>query len=99
MYSHVFDFRVSAKKENGSWMKSKTWLSEHQQDYDTTYEKPMTEAEYVEHLYHLEQEKRMAELRAKSKNTLRRVVMWTSQYPWPVPKHVKKLAMGQYYPT
>jgi hypothetical protein len=99
MYSHVFDVRVSAKKENGSWMKSKTWLREHQQDYDATYqEKPMTEAEYVEHLYHLQQEKRMAERCAKSNNTLRGVVMWTSPYPLPVPKHVKKLAKGQYCP-
>jgi hypothetical protein len=98
MYSHVFD--VSAKKENGSWMKSKTWLREHQQDYDATYqEKLMTEAEYVEHLYHLQQEKRMAELHEKSNNTLRGVVMWTSQYQWPVPKHVRKLAKGQYCPT
>jgi hypothetical protein len=39
------------------------WLRKHQQDYDETYqEKTMTEAEYVEHLYHLQQEKRMTEL-------------------------------------
>jgi hypothetical protein len=80
-------------------MKSKTWLCEHQQDYDATYqEKPMIEVEDVEHLYHLQQEKRKAELCAKSNNTLRGVVMWTSQYPWPVPKHVKKLAKDQYCP-
>jgi hypothetical protein len=53
-------------------MKSKTWLREHQKDYDTTYqEKPMTAAEYVELIYHLQQERRMAELHAKSSNTLR----------------------------
>jgi hypothetical protein len=64
--------RVSAKKQNGNWMKSKTWLREHQKDYDTTYqEKPMTAAEYVELIYHLQQERRMAELHAKSSNTLR----------------------------
>jgi hypothetical protein len=58
----------------------------------------MTEAEYVEHLYHLQQKKRMAEIREKSSNALRGVVMWTSPSPWPVPKHVKKLAKGQYCP-
>jgi hypothetical protein len=48
MYSHVFDDRVSAKKANGNWVKNKTWLRKHQQDYDATYqEKTMTEAEYV----------------------------------------------------
>jgi hypothetical protein len=52
----------------------------------------MTEAEYVEHLYHLQQEKRMAELCEKSNNTLRGVVMWTSPYLWLIPKHVTKLA-------
>jgi hypothetical protein len=38
----------------------------------------------------------MAELREKSYNTLPRVVMRTSPYLWPVPKHVTKLAEGQY---
>jgi hypothetical protein len=72
MYSHVFDVGVSAKKANGNWVKNKTWLRKHQQDYDATYqEKTMTEAEYVEHLYHLQQRKRMAELHEKSNNTLR----------------------------
>jgi hypothetical protein len=99
MYSHVFDARVSVKKANGNWVKNKTWLREHQQDYDATYqERTMTEAEYVEHLYHLQQEKRMAELHEKSDNTLRGVIMCTSPYLWPVPKHVKKLAKGQYCP-
>jgi hypothetical protein len=99
MYSHVFDVRVSAKKANGIWVKNKTWLCKHQQYYDATYqEKTTTETEYVEHLYHLQQEKRMAEHREKSNNTLRGVVMWTSPYPWPVPKHVKKFAWAQYCP-
>jgi hypothetical protein len=100
LYSHVLDVRVAAKKQNGNWMKSKTWLREHQQDYDATYqEKPMTETEYVENLYHLQQEKRMAELHAKSNNTLCGVVMWTNPYPWPTPKHMTKLATGQYCPN
>jgi hypothetical protein len=99
MFSHVFDVRVSAKKANGNWVKKKTWLREHQQDHDATYqEKTMTEAEYVANLNHLQQEKRMAELHEKSNNTLRGVVMWMSLYQWPVPKHVKKLAKGQYCP-
>jgi hypothetical protein len=43
MFSHVFDVKVSAKKANGNWVKNKTWLREHQQDYDATYqEKTMT---------------------------------------------------------
>jgi hypothetical protein len=84
MFSHVFDVRVSAKKGNGNWMKSK--LCKHQQDYDATYqEKTMTEAEYFEYLYHLQQEKRMAELPEKSNNALRGVVMWTNPYQWPIP--------------
>jgi hypothetical protein len=74
-------------------------LRKHQQDYDATYqENTMTEAEYVEYLYHLQQEKRMAEIREKSNHTLRGVVMWMNLYPWPIPKHMTKLAMGRYYP-
>jgi hypothetical protein len=99
MFSHVFDVRVSAKNANGNWVKNNTWLREHKQDYDAIYqEKTMTEAEYVEHLYHLQQEQRMAKLCEKFNNTLRGVVMWMSPYPWPIPKHVTKLGMGRYYP-
>jgi hypothetical protein len=99
MFSHAFDVRGSARKRDGIWVKNKTWLQAHQQDYDATYqENPMTEAEYVEHLYHVQQEKRMAELHVKSNNTLCGVVMWKNPYPWPTPKHVNKLATGQYNP-
>jgi hypothetical protein len=38
----------------------------------------MTEAEFVEHLYHIQQENRLAEFHVKTNNTLRRVVMWTN---------------------
>jgi hypothetical protein len=60
-------------------VKNKTWLHAHQQYYDANYQEK-TEAEYVEHLYHVQQEKRMAELHVKSNNTLRGVVMWTNPY-------------------
>jgi hypothetical protein len=62
-------------------VKNKTWLREHQQDYVAIYqEKTLTETEHVEHLYHFQQEKRMAVLHEKSNNTLRGVVMWTNPY-------------------
>jgi hypothetical protein len=40
----------------------------------------------------------MDELCEKSNYTLHGVVMWMSPSPWPIPKHVTKLAMGWYYP-
>jgi hypothetical protein len=44
----------------------------------------------------------MTEIHVKSNNTLRGVVVWTYPYPylypWPTPKHVTKLATGQYHP-
>jgi hypothetical protein len=66
MFSHVFDIKGSPKKQDGSWVKNETWLRPHQQDYDATYqEKMMTEAEYVEHLHHVQQDRMLAELCVK----------------------------------
>ena len=55
MFSHVFAIRGSPQEEDGNWVKDETWLQDHRDENDATYQqKEMTEQEYVEHLYHLQ---------------------------------------------
>jgi hypothetical protein len=58
----------------------------------------MTEQEYVEHLYYLQQARGLQELHEKTQDTMSRAVKWTDPYMWPVRKQVNKYVTGQYEP-
>jgi hypothetical protein len=99
MFSHVFAIRGSPKEEDGNWVKDETWLRDHRDEYDASYQqKEITEQEYVEHLYHLQQARGLLELREKTQDTMRGAVKWTDPYTWPVRKQVDKYVTGQYEP-
>jgi hypothetical protein len=38
MFSHVFAIRGSPKVEDGKWVKDETWLQDHQDEYDASYQ-------------------------------------------------------------
>jgi hypothetical protein len=99
MFSHVFAIRGSPKEEDGNWVKDKTWLRDHQDEYDATYQqKEMSEQEYVEHLYHLQQARGLLELREKTQDTMCGAVKGMNPYMWPVRRQVDKYVTGQYEP-
>jgi hypothetical protein len=99
MFSHVFAIRGSLKEEDGNWVKDKTWLRDHCEEYDASYqEKEMTEQEHVEHLHHLQHARVLLELREKTQDTMRGVVKWIDPYTGPVCKEVNKYVIGQYEP-
>jgi hypothetical protein len=77
----------------------KTRLRDHLDEYDASYQqKKMTEQEYIEHLYHLQQARGLLEHREKTQDTMRGAVKWTDPYMWPVRKQVNKYVTGQYEP-
>jgi hypothetical protein len=99
MFRHVFAIRGSPKEEDGNWVKDKTWLRDHQDEYDASYQqKEMTEQEYVEHLYLFQQARGLLELREKTQDTRRGAVKWMDPYMWPVHKQVNKYVTGKTSP-
>jgi hypothetical protein len=77
MFSHDFAIRGSPKEEDGNWVKDETWLRDHQDEYDASYQqKEITEQEYVEHLYHLQQARGLLELHDKTQDTMHGAVKW-----------------------
>jgi hypothetical protein len=60
-------------------VKDETWLQDHRDENDATYQqKEMTEQEYVENLYNLQQARGLLELCEKTQDTMHGAVKWTN---------------------